>query len=53
MEAWSVGKPSGRPHKTPFTAALLRVVEKEIVNDPDGSNTSRVPFEGKNEGKLI
>jgi hypothetical protein len=30
------GNPSGRPHKTPFTAALLRIVEKKIANDPDG-----------------
>ena len=30
------GNPSGRPHKTPFTAALLRIVEKKIANDPEG-----------------
>jgi hypothetical protein len=29
------GNPSGRPAK-PFTAALLRIVEKKIANDPDG-----------------
>ena len=29
------GNPSGRPHKTPF-AALLRIVEKKIANDPGG-----------------
>jgi hypothetical protein len=29
------GNPSGRPSK-PFTAALLRIVEKKIANDPDG-----------------
>lgn len=29
------GNPSGRPAK-PFTAALLRIVEKKLANDPDG-----------------
>jgi hypothetical protein len=29
------GNPGGRPAK-PFAAALLRIVEKKIANDPDG-----------------
>lgn len=29
------GNPGGRPTK-PFRAALLRIVEKKIANDPDG-----------------
>ena len=30
------GNPSGRPHKTPFTTALLRIVEKKLANDREG-----------------